>query len=118
MEVSTYIALGGLIVTIIINIVLLTWSIANIRLDLTTKIAAAKDEMENQINASIKMYGETITAIRQKINDVELYGSKEYVRREGFYKVQETLTKDIKTLGDKLDAGLQRVNDKLDNMKG
>ena len=43
------------------------------------------------------MAGETFSALRQKIHDVELWA-----RRDGFYKIQEPLSAEIKTTQDEL----------------
>lgn len=75
----------------------------------------SKDEIDKKQDIHSHDFGETITAMREKINQVELYAANTYVRRDGFYKVQEQLTTDIKVLGDKIDKRLERMEAKIDS---
>jgi hypothetical protein len=107
--------LASLALNIGIAIAGATWGIAKIRETVRTEIAAHKEKIDQEIDAVGRSFGETTAAIRQKVHEVELYAANNYVRREGFYKVQETLTADIKAMGDELKKRLERMELKIDS---
>jgi hypothetical protein len=55
-------------------------------------------------------FAETFSAMRQKINDVELYGSNHYVRREGLNDLNNSIT----ALRAELRGDLLRMEQKID----
>jgi hypothetical protein len=114
-EMEVYIAIAAFLVNFIGQIILLTWKLGQVQLNLTEKISAARMEIEEKQDTHVRQFGETIAAIRQKVADVELYSANNYIRREGFYKVQEKLTDDITALGNKIEARLLRMETKLDS---
>lgn len=108
------IAVLGLILTLISITGAFIWKLTRVESSLRENINEAKNEIESKQDNIVHDFGETIAAIRQKVSDVELFGAQNYVRRDGFYKVQEQLTADIRTLGDKMDARFQRLEVKID----
>ncbi len=90
------------------------WQLSRVEASLRKDITAAKEEVEGKQDNHSREFGETIAAIRQKIADVELYGSNNYVRRDGFYKVQEQFSADIRGLGDRIEARFVRLETKID----
>ena len=91
------------------------WKLSRVETALSEKITKSRDEIEIRQDQHIHAVGETIAAIRQKANDIELFAANNYVRRDGFYKVQEKLTEDIKELGRNIDVRLQRMEAKIDS---
>lgn len=104
----------ALIVTLISYAAGIVWKLSLVEKALRSDINKARDEIEEKQQQSVHDFGETIAAIRQKLSDVELYAANNYVRRDGFYKVQEMLTSDIRALGDKIEARFVRLETKLD----
>ena len=90
------------------------WQLSRVEKALRDDINKSRDEIEEKQERAVHDVGETIAAIRQKLADVELYAANNYVRRDGFYKVQEMLTADIRALGDKIEARFVRLETKLD----
>lgn len=111
---GAWVAVAAFILNFIATIVIGTWKLGQVQLALSDKISISRDEIEQRQDTNTRQIGETIAAMRQKLSDVELYGANNYIRREGFYKVQEQLTNDIKQLGEKLEARLLRMESKID----
>jgi hypothetical protein len=58
-------------------------------------------------------FGESLAALRQKINDVELWSRDEFIRREDFYRIVDGINASIGSWGEKIDARLDRLEDIL-----
>lgn len=123
---GTLIAGGALLFTILCAAVSLTWRISRLELSLRKEIRSSHDEVdikhataareyEERNEQNIKMFGESSAALRQKIHEVELWMRDTFVRRDGYYKVQEAMENSIKALGDKIDIRLERMEAKIDS---
>jgi hypothetical protein len=66
--------------------------------------------VRNEIYKSVHDFGETISALKQKINEVELFGSNHYVRREGIIQLSDSIT----ALRSEIRADLLRMEQKID----
>jgi hypothetical protein len=82
-------------------------------------------ENEERVNAKMRAFGETVTAIRQKIADVdgglgkriteiELYVRDTFLQKDSFRAVIAEIMNDMKSLGDRIETRLLRMEDKLD----
>lgn len=91
------------------------WKLSRLEIALRSDIGKARDEIESRQDGHSREFGETIAALRQKVGEVELYGANNYVRRDGFYKVQDNLEGSIRSLGDELKARLERMEGKIDS---
>lgn len=118
-QLYTWTAVGAFALNIIVAVVGLTWGISRVR---DTTQSAIRDEIESakqRFDADIdnlgRSFGETVTAIREKIREVELFGRDTYMRRESFYKTMEMLSVDMKAQFARLDSRLDRMETKLDN---
>ena len=67
--------------------------------------------VRREIFQSAHDFGETVASLKQKINDVELYGSNHYVRREGLISLTDSIT----ALRSELRADLLRMEQKIDS---
>lgn len=94
--------------------VALVWKLTRVEQALREAIAASRDELEAKWAAEQRIYNETLLAIRQKINDVELDAAKTYMRREGFYSVQTQFREDLKSLAEKFEDRFNRMEEKID----
>jgi hypothetical protein len=92
----------------------LVWQLSRVEKSLGDKINEAKDEVERRQDTHLREFGETVSAIRSKINEVELFAANNYVKRDGFYKVQEQIGSEIRSLGDKIEARFVRLETKID----
>lgn len=102
------------------------WQLSRVEAALRKDIARARDEIEAKhdqeresihvkLDQDARHFGETIAAIRQKVADVELYAANHYVRRDGFYKVQEEIKSELAKVVEKIEKRLERMELKLDS---
>jgi hypothetical protein len=68
---------------------------------------------EKQSRASHDV-GETIAAIREKIREVELFNRDTFLRRDELYKVTAQNSEALKSVGEKIEARLERMEAKID----
>ena len=104
----------ALVVSLVATATAGVWKLSQVEASLRDAIVRARDEIDEREEKRTRDFAETFTALRQKINDVELNAAKSYVRIEGYYKERAEIGADIKELGDKIEARLARMEDKLD----
>lgn len=109
------IAVAAFVLNFVGTIVAGVWKLSRLELALRADIGKARDEIELRQDGRSHEFGETIAAIRQKVGEVELYAANNYVRRDGFYKVQDSLTNSIQSLGQELKSRLERMEAKIDS---
>lgn len=110
----TIISIAGFVLTAVTTLVAMTWRLSAVVIELKDAIAASRAEVEERQEIIVRQFGETAQAIRQKIHEVEIWARDEFVRREGFYKVRDDLVGDLKNMGDKIEARLERMETKID----
>ena len=112
------IALGMLGVNFIGAIVGGTWVLARSRAKVVEKIDAARLELEQKINVETDHvthdFGETVSAIRQKMNDMELWNRDNFVNKSTFNSVMDQWRSWFVRFEDKMDKRLDRIDAKLD----
>lgn len=81
------------------------------------KIAAATKGVEERIDVTIRNFGETVAAIRQKITDVELFMRDNYVHQKSFNHGLDQLSESVKNLGSTIDSRLIRMESKIDDAR-
>lgn len=94
-----------------------TWQLSRVETALRVEITKSKDEIEERQDTHLRHTGETISALRQKINDVQLESAQTYMRRDGFYQVQQQIVADMKELGKKIDERFDKLNERIDDIK-
>lgn len=92
-----------------------TWALSQLKASVIAALTEHQKETDAEFAVVRREIGETGAALRQKINEVELWARDNYVRREGFYKVRDDLDAAISKLGDKIDNRLERMEAKIDN---
>ncbi len=110
-----------------------TWKLAQIEADIVKLISDHGKEdliefanIRNEIDATARSFGETIQALRQKTNDVELDSARLYVRRDGFHdsirqltdglaSIRGEVTGNITALRHELREDLKRMESKIDS---
>lgn len=120
------------VVAIAINVVIMlaglwaislrvTWKAGEIKSQIVAAITDhAKEDINefaairNEMDSGVRSIGETFTAMREKIREVELFGRDTYMRRESFYKTMEMLSADLKSNFLKVETRLDRMETKID----
>jgi hypothetical protein len=119
------IGIAGIILQTIALIVGGIWVLSRTEQNIRQMIADHKLENEERINATMRAIGETFTALRQKISDVdgalgrrineiELYMRDTFLQKESFRAVIAEIMNDMKNLGDRIENRLLRMENKLD----
>ena len=95
-----------------------TWVLARSRAKVVEKIDAARLELEQKIHIETDQtthnFGETVNAIRQKMNDMELWNRDNFVSKSTFSTVMEQWRTWFVRFEDKMDKRLDRIDAKLD----
>jgi hypothetical protein len=112
------IALCGLGLNIVVAIVGCTWGIGKIRDTVRAEIETHREKFAGQIDALEMRYGDSIAALRQKVADVELWAANNYVRRDGFYKVQEQLSQEFRNMRESMEGRFQRIEEQISHLRG
>src|ERR1041385_233038 len=95
---STIITIASFVFTAAGMLVGVTLRLSGVVSELKDAIKTSKDEVEARQDVITKQFGETVAALRQKVNDVELDTAKTYMRRESFYQVKAEMSAEIKDL--------------------
>ncbi len=114
------VAVAGFFVNLLVLVVGGTLKFASIENSLqksfTAALTAHRREIDIEVEQVRRDVGETVSAIRQKITEIELYTRDNFVRRESFYEVTKGLADAVKTIGDKLENRMERLDGKLDRL--
>ncbi|MGJ5163142.1 hypothetical protein [Bradyrhizobium sp. HKCCYLR1051] len=81
---------------------------------LTAKIAAIEKQAVVDLDVTRREIGETVSAIRTKVHEIETWARDEFVRKNSFELVIARMEKSIETMGDKIDKRLERLTEKID----
>lgn len=118
MGISEAIAIASLGLNVVVALVGMTWGLGRIRDSTQTaihkEIIQIREKIDLDVDAMGRNIAEGMTAIREKIREVELFGRDTYMRRDSFYKTMELLSNDIKTQFHQLHNRLERMENKLD----
>jgi hypothetical protein len=111
----SFLSVAAFVLNLLVLVIGGTWRLSRMEVSLSNKITRTRAEIEERQDRQSREVGETVAAVREKINQVELYCRDTFVRRDGFYKVRDELAVDIKTLGEKIEARLERMESKIDS---
>jgi len=105
-------------ITLIVTLVAMSaggvWQLSRVEAALRRDITQARDEIEARQDREVRTVGDSVAALRQKLHEVELWTANTFLRRDSFYKAQEELKAEMKTLGERLEARLERMEEKID----
>lgn len=115
----------GLGVVIILAIAGAVWKVAQIvtairgeieqhRKDTDAKLVERDRGWEATADRMQREVGETFTAIRQKITEVELFSRDNFVRVGSFKEAMSAMSDNIRILGDRVETRLIRMETKID----
>ncbi len=80
----------------------------------SSEIAKLREEFRMEHDEEMRRNGEAAAAIRTKINEVELWVRDNCVRIPHFSETIAGINRNIELLGNRMDAGLRRIEEKLD----
>lgn len=80
------------------------------------KVAEAAEDLHEEMDRRERMIGETMTAVRQKINEVELATERNFVRRVEFSDSVAMLRGELQNLAARMDRKLDAIDEKIDEL--
>jgi hypothetical protein len=96
-----------------------TWVLARSRGKVNEKIDQVGADLERRVDGEIdqmtQRFGETVTALREKIRETELWNRDNFVSKSTFSAVIKEMSDNWRRFEDKLDKRLDRIDAKLDN---
>lgn len=84
------------------------------KVELAERLDAIDAKFSIDIKAAERNFGETVTAIRQKVSEVELWGRDNYVTKSTFNLVISEIKDSWLRLEEKIDRRFDKVDNKLD----
>jgi hypothetical protein len=112
--ITVLVGVGGLLLQTIALIAAGIWRLSRTEAAIRQEIASHRIENADRVDTAVRQIGETFTAFRTKITEVELYLRDNYVRRDSFQSVVGQVMGDMKTIGDRIEARLLRMEGKID----
>jgi molybdopterin converting factor small subunit len=116
------VAAGMLIVNLVAAVIGGTWILGRTSSSLSEKIDAAKLELERRVNTEAdqlsRNVGETVSALRQKLSDIELWNRDNFVNRRTFDTSLSDTREMLRRLEDKIEQRFNSVDRKLSKMSG
>lgn len=110
-------------VSFVLNIVVLAiigiWKLSRVEVALNSAINLARADIEDKQAQSIREFGETAAALRQKIHDVEVWTSNTlhgFLRTEAFNRIHDGLSTNLQQFSDRIDTRLGRLEEKIDDI--
>lgn len=129
-DLAIYIS-GGTALAAVGYAIKITWQISRIEQNVRADAAKGDKELGESMDAQIdnlqrdivkfhragmekadvivREVGETVSAIRQKVHDVETWNRDTFVRKDSFEMVVGRLEKSIEKLGDKIEDKIERL---------
>jgi hypothetical protein len=105
-------------ITLVLSLVAMSaggvWQLSRVEAALRKDITRSRDEIEAKQDQQVRHFAENLAALRQRLHEVELWTANTFLRRDSFYKAQEELKAEMKALGDKIEARLERMEEKID----
>jgi hypothetical protein len=114
MNIAEGTALAALALNVVVALVGLTWGLSKIRDTIRDEIETHRIAFDADIDGLRREFGETAQAIRQKINDVEIWGRDNYVKKDSFTTVTDRISREILSIAERLDKRLERMEIKID----
>ncbi|HKD44698.1 MAG TPA: hypothetical protein VKD24_03505 [Candidatus Angelobacter sp.] len=111
---STWIEFGALILQTGVLIGAGIWQLGRMEIAIREEIATHKLENEEKINLAIRNVGETYSAVREKIREVELYMRDNYMRRDSFQMVVNDITQTQRQLTESINTQFRRLENKIE----
>lgn len=112
-------AAGTFIVTLLAAAIGGTWAFSRANQELSKEIGAVRVELglrlDEEIDGTVQRFGETVTAIRAKMTDMELWNRDNFVDKSTFGTFQANLADFFKRFEDKIDRRFDKIDAKLDD---
>lgn len=124
MEYGIYVGLASLALAFIAHVVRATWRLSRIETDNREYTDAQFDNVQRDVfkleRAGMDRaetlrheFGETASALRTKIHEVETWNRDTFVRKESFEMVVNRIEKSMEKLGDRFEEKLDKLVERI-----
>jgi hypothetical protein len=111
-----WIGLGGLVLHLMAITCGGIWAISKIKSDMLSALSDHRSEVQRIVDSDRRIIQESLSAIRQKINDVENDGLKTYVRRDSFHEIMNRVSSENAAFRQVIEARFDRQDVKIDRI--
>lgn len=81
---------------------------------INTEVGRLREEWRQEHDQFMQQWGEGLTAVRQKMTDMEIWNRDNFVRHRDFTSIVQGLTAAIDGISKKMDAFMERIDGKLE----
>jgi hypothetical protein len=129
LSVSEVVMVSSLLLNIIIAVVGATWGVAKIksavgeaieehREKFAATVKGVDEKFDRELDATARSFGETAKAIREKIQEVEIYIRDNYVTKLDMKMYREAFEGTIDRFEHSVGSRLTDIHDRLERMEG
>jgi hypothetical protein len=107
---QTWIAAAVLALNLIVYLIASTRQIARERREIEAQIEQARKEVNERREMDLRVLGETMQAIRQKMNEMELWNRDNFARRDSVHQLAGRLETRIEALDEKMSEAFEKLS--------
>lgn len=111
------ISVAQLVITIVTLAVHGTRKLAASEQAIQRSLVSSRKELDSHIDGLRREVGETLTAMRQKIQEVELYIRDNYVRRDSFSEVTKRISNEVEAAVGRVELQVAKLENKIDDWR-
>ena len=112
---AVMIAVAAFVLNLLVIAVGGTWRLSRMEVSLGEAIAKSRAEIEERQDRISRECGESLSAIREKVREVELFCRDTFMRRDSFYEANKKNNDDLKELRGEIVGRLERMEKKIDD---
>lgn len=109
--------IGSLVAAVMAGVWAAAWKIAGQETKRLEDERKFRTDVDAAIDASSRAVGESLSALRQKATDMELWNRDNFVRRQEFASMVESFNRSVESLGSKFDVAVSRLESKIDRLQ-
>lgn len=111
---TVWLGVAGFVLNVGVLLVTLSYKLSQVETRIVERLSAHRSEIDEQRDADQKAIGETFLALRQKIQEVEIWSRDTFARRDSVNSGISRIETQISALDRKMSGGLSRLDDKID----
>lgn len=110
------IAVAGFFVNLVVMIVGGTWKLGRMQAALTEAVLTHKREVGEEFSIVRREFGEAVSALRQKVTDVEIWSRDNFARRDSVHTLGGRLETQMMQLEERLSGQLEKLDKRLEKI--
>jgi len=113
MDVSHVVIGAGFVLNVLVLIISVTWKLSRVEAVLYASIVKERKELDAQLESMRRNFGEVAAALREKIQQFELWSRDNFVRDgQELDKIRDKIESDLKELAAEIRDRLNRNEDR------